>query len=230
MEKISFQIWKKSTQADAEFKSLLLDDLHSLLLSKVSELQINLVDADVKAAKDLVQSSSPPSPHAIIFLKAPSYFYLSDLQKFFEDNFKKFYGYIISESCILEDPKPSAIGTRTDGFSQIVFLGKPDSMDEFSWFEHWVNVHTQIAIDTQSNFIYTQNSIVRPLQEDSPPFIAIIEECFPEEAMISPEVFYGASGNPKLLAKNLEIMMGSCAQFIDFNNIEVIPTSRYRMI
>jgi len=72
--------------------------------------------------------------------------------------------------------------------------------------------------------------VVRPLQKSSPAFIAIIEECFPYEAMSDPEVFYDAENNPELLAKNSKVMMSSCEKFIDFKKIEVIPTSRYRMV
>jgi hypothetical protein len=71
---------------------------------------------------------------------------------------------------------------------------------------------------------------VRPLKEDATNFIAIIEECFPEEAMADSEVFYNAKGDEEMLQRNAKIMMDSCNQFIDFNKIEVIPTSRYRII
>jgi hypothetical protein len=75
-----------------------------------------------------------------------------------------------------------------------------------------------------------QNTVVRSLQKESPSFIAIIEECFPSEAMTDPEVFYNAQNNPEQFAKHVQIMMDSCEKFIDFKKIEVIPTSRYRII
>jgi len=58
----------------------------------------------------------------------------------------------------------------------------------------------------------------------------VIEECFPSEAMSNPSIFYNAENNAELLLKNTELMMSSCSSFIDFQKIEVIPTSRYRMI
>ncbi len=65
----------------------------------------------------------------------------------------------------------------------------------------------------------------------SPTFIAIVEECFPSEAMTDPEVFYACQRIiQSTLAKHAQIMMDSCEKFIDFNKIEVIPTSRYRII
>jgi hypothetical protein len=122
------------------------------------------------------------------------------------------------------------LGSRSEGFSQVVLLEKPETMSAFDWFDYWTNFHTKIAIQTQSNFIYIQNTVVRPLQKASPSFIAIIEECFPLEAMTDPEVFYNAKNNPEQFAKHAQIMMESCEKFIDFKKIEVIPTSRYRII
>ena len=136
----------------------------------------------------------------------------------------------MSESIILDNLEKSPLGSRSEGFSQVVFLEKPETMSAFDWFDHWTNFHTKIAIQTQSNFIYVQNTVVRPLQNLSPPFIAIVEECFPAEAMTDPEVFYNAKNNPEQFAKHAQIMMDSCEKFIDFKKIEVIPTSRYRII
>ena len=142
----------------------------------------------------------------------------------------KVRGFVISESIILDNSEKSPLGSRSEGFSQVVFLEKPETMSAFDWFDHWINFHTKIAIQTQSNFIYVQNTVVRPLQKASPSFIAIIEECFPSEAMTDQEVFYNAKNNPEQFAKHAQIMMESCEKFIDFKKIEVIPTSRYRII
>ena len=139
-------------------------------------------------------------------------------------------GFIVSESIILQDGSKDHTGKRSEGFSQIVFLEKPTEMTEFDWFDHWTHHHTKIAIETQSNFTYIQNTIVRPLQNDSPNFIAVIEECFPSEAMSNPSIFYNADDDSELLLNNTKLMMESCSRFIDFQKIEVIPTSRYRMI
>jgi hypothetical protein len=68
------------------------------------------------------------------------------------------------------------------------------------------------------------------LQNDSPNFIAVIEECFPSEAMSNPSIFYNADDDSERLLNNTKLMMESCSRFIDFQKIEVIPTSRYRMI
>ena len=230
MEKLVYQLWKKDDDILENFKESLLSNLTKDLDGLVTELQINIADADVEPANGLAQSNYPPAPNAVIFLKVQSYFLAHTFEDHLHKVAKKIHGFVVSESVILDDVKKSPLGLRSEGFSQVVFLEKPETMCAFDWFEHWTKYHTKIAIETQSNFIYVQNSVVRPLQKSSPAFIAIIEECFPYEAMSDPEVFYDAENNPELLAKNGQVMMSSCEKFIDFKKIEVIPTSRYRMV
>lgn len=230
MEKLVYQLWKKDDDSLENFKESLLSNLTKDLDGLVTELQINIADADVEPANGLAQSNYPPAPNAVIFLKVQSYFLAHTFEDHLHKVAKKIHGFVVSESVILDDVKKSPLGLRSEGFSQVVFLEKPETMSTFDWFEHWTKHHTKIAIETQSNFIYVQNSVVRPLQKSSPAFIAIIEECFPYEAMSDPEVFYDAENNPELLAKNGKVMMSSCEKFIDFKKIEVIPTSRYRMV
>jgi len=230
MEKLAYQLWKKDDDSLETFKEALLKNLSKDIVELVEELQINIADADVELANDLVQSNYPPSPNAIIFIKVKSYFLADTLESHLQKVTKKIRGFIVSESVILDNKDKSPVGSRSEGFSQIVFLEKPETMSAFDWFDHWTNYHTKIAIQTQSNFIYVQNTVVRSLQKESPSFIAIIEECFPSEAMTDPEVFYNAQNNPEQFAKHVQIMMDSCEKFIDFKKIEVIPTSRYRII
>ena len=230
MEKLAYQLWKKDDDSLENFKEALLKNLSKDIGELVQELQINIADADVEPANDLVQSNYPPSPNAVIFIKVKSYFSADTLESYLEKITNKIHGFVVSESIILNKPEKSPLGSRSEGFSQVVFLEKPATMSAFDWFDHWTNYHTEIAIKTQSNFIYVQNTVVRPLQKSSPSFIAIIEECFPSEAMTDQEVFYDAKNNPEQLAKHAQIMMDSCEKFIDFKKIEVIPTSRYRII
>ena len=230
MEKIVIQIWKNHEIDDNYFKNFLVNEIPSNLRSDLTSYQVNLPDKDVSKAAELVQSSYPPSPNAIVFLKVKSLFHVEQKLKVFELHAEKLFSFIVSESKIIEVDESKNLNKRTEGFSQIVFLEKPDNVDRFDWFDHWTHHHTKIAIETQSNFIYVQNSVVRKLQTQAPNFIAIVEECFPSQAMSDQEEFYAARGDAALMKKNLEIMMDSCSKFIDFSKIEVIPTSRYLVI
>jgi len=230
MEKIVFKLWRNDSDSLEKFKESLLVDLPETLESLVSELQINIADDDVKAAAELVQTNYSQNPDAIVFIKVTSQYHSENIVQILRTMANKVDGFIVSESIILQDGSKDHTGKRSEGFSQIVFLEKPTEMTEFDWFDHWTHHHTKIAIETQSNFTYIQNTIVRPLQNDSPNFIAVIEECFPSEAMSNPSIFYNADDDSERLLNNTKLMMESCSRFIDFQKIEVIPTSRYRMI
>ena len=230
MEKIVFKLWRSDSDALEKFKKSLLVDLPKTLESLISELQINIADEDVNEAAALAQTNYSQNPDAIVFIKVASQYYSENIISILQSFATKVEGFIVSESIILQDDSKDHQGKRSEGFSQVVFLEKPLEMTEFDWFDHWTHHHTKIAIETQSNFTYIQNTVVRPLQKDSPNFIAVIEECFPSEAMSNPSIFYNAENDSELLLKNTELMMDSCSRFIDFQKIEVIPTSRYRMI
>jgi len=109
----------------------------------------------------------------------------------------------------------------------VVFMSPPASMSREDWLAVWKDSHTQVAIDTQSTFGYRQNLVVRCLGEATPPCHAIVEENFPPEAMTSDHAFYATGGDEALLKKNMAAMMESCARFIDFAHIDVIPMSEY---
>jgi len=230
MEKIVFKLWRSDSDSLEKFKKSLLVDLPKTLESLISELQINIADEDVNEAAALAQTNYSQNPDAIVFIKVASQYYSENIISILQSFATKVEGFIVSESIILQDDSKDHQGKRSEGFSQVVFLEKPLEMTEFDWFDHWTHHHTKIAIETQSNFTYIQNTVVRPLQKDSPNFIAVIEECFPSEAMSNPSIFYNAENDSELLLKNTELMMDSCSRFIDFQKIEVIPTSRYRMI
>jgi len=230
MEKIVFKLWRSDSNSLEKFKKSLLVDLPKTLESLISELQINIADEDVNEAAALAQTNYSQNPDAIVFIKVASQYYSENIISILKSFATKVEGFIVSESIILQDDSKDHQGKRSEGFSQVVFLEKPLEMTEFNWFDHWTHHHTKIAIETQSNFTYIQNTVVRPLQKDSPNFIAVIEECFPSEAMSNPSIFYNAENDSELLLKNTELMMDSCSRFIDFQKIEVIPTSRYRMI
>lgn len=84
-----------------------------------------------------------------------------------------------------------------------------------------------MAIETQSNFEYVQNLIVRPLTEGATPYGAFVEECFPPEAMTDPMALLDAPGDEDIFRRNEKEMMDSCAAFLDFGRMDVFPSSQY---
>jgi hypothetical protein len=68
---------------------------------------------------------------------------------------------------------------------------------------------------------------VRALSEDAPPWVAIVEEGFPREALTDQMVFYDAGDSPAKLEANRGRMIESCQRFIDFDQLESHMFSQY---
>lgn len=133
--------------------------------------------------------------------------------------------YLVTESMPMPPPDPGE-GGRTPGMANVALLRRPADLDEATWLHRWHIDHTQVAIDTQATFGYTQNAVVRPLTPDAPRIDAIVEENFPDEAVSDPYAFYGASDQADLTDR-VGRMVASVSRFGANQNIDTVPTSRY---
>ncbi|CAJ1504404.1 EthD domain-containing protein [[Mycobacterium] kokjensenii] len=133
--------------------------------------------------------------------------------------------YLVTESMPMPPPDLGE-GRRTRGLANVALLRRPADLDEATWLHRWHIDHTQIAIDTQATFGYTQNVVIRALTEDAPNIDAIVEENFPDEAVSDPYAFYGAADEADL-GQRVQKMVESISRFGAHLNIDTVPTSRY---
>lgn len=133
--------------------------------------------------------------------------------------------YLVTESVPLPGPRPEA-GSRTTGLANIALLRRPAELDQATWLDRWQLNHTQVAIETQSTFGYTQNWVVRALTPDAPGISAIVEELFPLEAVTDLKAFFGAADDADLQDR-VGRMVASTSAFGANQNIDTVPTSRY---
>jgi hypothetical protein len=207
-----------------------LAELAAALPATVSSLRVNLQDSDVAAGNGLIQSRGDTLASAVVQLWLPSSnaIFRGEVDDAIAAFCESFHAWLVVESTIIANEKyPPKAGNRTEGFSQMALLTLPERLDWQQWRAIWRDYHTQIAIDTQSNFEYVQNLVVEPLTDGAPPYVAIVEECFPLAALTDPYVFFDAVGDQEKFDKNLGIMMGSVGRFIDQGTIDVFPTSQF---
>jgi hypothetical protein len=133
--------------------------------------------------------------------------------------------YLVTESVPLPPPD-TAPGQRTAGLANVALLRRPDGLDEVTWRARWHIDHTQVAIETQATFGYTQNAVVRAVTPGAPEIAAIVEELFPIEAVSDLHAFFGAADDDDLRDR-MERMLASTAAFGADQNIDTVPTSRY---
>ncbi|WP_332662708.1 hypothetical protein [Aeromicrobium sp.] len=132
--------------------------------------------------------------------------------------------YLVTESVPMAPPEH--LGERCPGLANVALLRRPQHMDHGTWLTRWQTDHTQVAIDTQATFGYTQNVVVRPLTPDAPVVDGIVEELFPDAATTDLHAFFGAVDDADL-EDRMTRMVASTSAFGATENIDTVPTSRF---
>jgi hypothetical protein len=229
MNKVMFALWRPAGVSADDFRDTLCNELRGTLCENVqlSAVRLAVVDSAVDQASSKRLSTCQPLPDALISLWLEPGCDPREVQHCIEPVVGRLHGYRVSESePLVNSMHVARPGERVFGFCQVVFLRRPEWLKKHDWLAVWQGSHTQIAIDTQSTFAYRQNVVEDSLEAQSPQFDAIVEESFPPQAMTSQMAFYGVD-DEKALAVNRTAMAESCARFIDFQGIDVIPMSEY---
>jgi len=231
MEKVISVLWKADSESREDFNARVLAELPAKLeAAGASRIRINVEDAITDTGDMLRQTRGEPQHNAAIQFWMPSAnaIFREQVDEALAASGARFAAWLVLESTILPNKDhPPVTGARNWGWAQMAFLTRPERLTFDAWLAIWQDSHTRVAIDTQSNFEYVQNVVIRALTPDAPPYAAIVEECFPEAALTDPFAFFDAVGNQEKFTANLSTMMESCNRFIDQGTIDVIPTSQY---
>ncbi|OXI17754.1 EthD domain-containing protein [Burkholderia sp. AU15512] len=231
MEKVIYVLWRDTQAAPDQWSRTVRAQLADKLLSLGAHgVQVNVTDADVAPAAGLKQTNTHPAIDGIVAVWVDSANAM--FRQPFDDAVRAVVphmaAYLVTESQPIPNTRfPARPGERTMGFSQLAFLKRPPRLTHEAWLDVWHGHHTRVAIDTQDNFLYVQNVVVRALTHAAPRYDAIVEECFPAAAMTDPHAFFDAVGDDEKFQRNVAEMMDSCGRFIDFDKIDVVPTSQY---
>ncbi len=232
MEKLLYVIWRPPGDA-GEFTHHFLDSVAPRIRALGAErLQLNIADfKDLsRALVNFSLHATHPAPDGIISFWLTSAFRRRPVEELLATICARIAGYAVAESTILPNRKhPPVPGQRTYGFSQVTLLQIPPRLTFATWRRIWFEEHSPVGIETQSNFFYQQNTVILPLTANAPAFHGIVEECFPPEALHDSRVFYDAVGDEDRHQRHQQRMMASCTKFIDFDRIDVIATSEYRL-
>ncbi len=229
MEKVIYVLWRDGAATDKVFNAKVREAAEKLA-TRTKYVQVNLCDEAVAPAASLRQVSTKPQMEGLIQVWVDSSLdrFRAPLDEIVRAAAPRMSAYLTLESKIIPNVKhtPKA-GQRTEGFSQVVFIKRPPRLTYGAWLHNWQGLHTAVGIDTQSNFEYIQNPVVRALTHAAPAYDAIVEECFPAAAMTDPQAFYDSKGDENKYQENYKTMMDSVARFIDFDKLDVLPTSQY---
>lgn len=229
MEKLYYALWAPGDRAN--FNSELLGPARDRLRELGAEkLKINVVDDAVAAGSSLRQQNLQNPVSAVVSFWLNAAHFRAPFEAVLTGVAPRVAGYTVTESVPIPNVEHvSPDGERTSGFNQIAFITKPPRLTYGGWLQHWMGHHTIVAVETQSNFYYCQNIVQRQLTHGAPDWSGIVEECFPADALTNQEVFFDAIGDKQRFDTNLQRMMDSCHGFIDFDKIDVILASEYRV-
>jgi hypothetical protein len=230
MEKVMYVLWRRDGESVAAFADRLRGDVAGALLDlDVRGLQVNVADEAVAAAMVRLIELDPQMEAVVsIWLDTAMDSIRRPIEAVLADTSAQIAGYLVTESVPLRNTAHvAAPGERTAGFSNMAFLRRPARLTREAWLDAWQNGHSQLAIDTQSTFGYTQNVVVRALTDNAPAFDGIVEELFPLEALTDLHAFFDAVGDDEKLTRNMTAMGDSTERFGASESIDVVPTSQY---
>jgi EthD domain len=218
VEKVVFLLEGPDGSAEALRRDSVRGPMVAGLRSKgASRIQVNVVDPGIGTPFAATPDPSLPGVHAMVTAwvdaadRSPV---AAELPT--EANGSSWHGYLVCEAEPLRNTShgPGADG-RVPGFAQLVPLVRPDRLSWGEWRRIWQGSHTAIAMNTQSTFRYVQNIVLRPLTPGAPPYVAVVEECFPIEAAKDLQVYFDAVGDDAKLARHMASMSESCDRFMD---------------
>lgn len=230
MEKLVYLLWRDAAHPPAAwFDALRTQRAPALQAAGARQLRLNLADGDVAPAAAMRLAPEPPLPDALVSFWLDSASQRDAVEQCLQQDTARLAGYVVAESEPLRNTQyPAAPGTRTTGMNHVVFLRIPAHLTREQWLERWLVHHTPVAIETQENFGYRQNLVVRPLTAGAPAIDAIVEENFLPAAMVDQDAFYRRN-SPAQLKENQKRMFASCSTFIDFAQLARLPTSEYNL-
>lgn len=232
MEKIIYALWRDNAQDSGAFNRQLLGDVAKALEPHVLSLRINIVDDAVIGGNVPRIANIHPQMDAVIqiWVHCSHDPFRAPIDQIVAGASARHAAWLVCESAPLPNTEyPPVPGQRTEGFSQLAFIGQPPKLTHDQFTYNWRTVQTSIAVETQDTFEYRQNLVVRPLTYAAPPFVAIVEECFPMAAFNDEAVYYDAVDDPAREDENKRRMFEACAQFMDFSRIDVIQTSQFEV-
>ena len=228
MEKLIYALWRKPGQPREAFNAALLGEVADRVGPLVRGLRINVQDATVAEGTSPRLAATDPQMDAFaqLWLDCASPDGRAPVETALASAASRVEGWLVCEATVIAN-ETCPPGNPTEGFSQIAVLQKPSGLDRETWRDNWQNGHSQIAIDTQRTFEYVQNLVVRPVTETAGPYAAIVEECFPMDALTDVAVYFDGVGDADALAANVQRMMESCAEFMEMSGCDCVPMRQY---
>jgi hypothetical protein len=231
MEKLVYAVWRRPDETPIVLRDRLMHQVASELKTLgAASMEISAADLGAEEAGLPEYGRMRPLPDGLISFWLTSAYRRAPLEDALTQTTGRIAGYLVAEGTILPNRShPAAVGQRVWGFSQVAFLRLKVGMAAEAWRRHWVDVQTQVAIETQSTFRYIQNVVVEALTPAAPAWVGIVEESFPMAALRDQRLYFDAVDSEERFIRNAARMKESVDAFLDPDGVDLIRTSLYPM-
>ena len=226
MEKLFYVLWRPEALPEAAWADRLLGLAAPLAGHGAQRVRIGIPDVPVPD-DDPYEAMRATAPSGFVSFWLNTAGQRAAAERMVAQAAGRCAGYAVLESTVLGNPAP-AEAAREDGFLQVCGFAALPGLARADLWKHWLDHHTEVAVQTQSTTFYNQNIVVRPLTAGAPAWDAIVEERFPAAALNRRDVYFDAVDNPQRMAENVQLMAESCGRFIDFNSITLMNCGEYR--
>jgi len=229
MEKIACVLWKPAGVPDDVFGKTLRTAAPELARLGAMSVRVNVVDEHVADGAGVrVGKMDPPKAGFVTFWLHEADGLRGALEGALSARASRVAAYLVVESIPLRNTtQRAAPGERTPGFNAVTAIVPKDGLSYDEFIRRWHIEHRAIALETQSTFAYVRNEIVRALTPGAPRWAAVVEECFPIEALTDQSVWYASAGSPERLERHRRRMIESCLAFLALDRVESHPMSEY---
>ncbi|WP_433664323.1 hypothetical protein ACQPW1_20645 [Nocardia sp. CA-128927] len=218
--KVMFALWDAG--------DLLADEL-TVRLSAAGTIAVQANISDATVANAMLRLTTFDDPiNAVVSVWLPDQHETDTVADILASTAKRVAGWRVEEVSPIEPPSVP-LRERAPGLANIAFLRRPDTLPQAEWLHRWRDQHTEVAIATQATFGYVQNLVLESVTDAAPDIAAIVEELFPIEALTDAHAFYGSNGDNAELTRRINRLMNSISTFGADRDIDVVPTSRYRL-
>jgi hypothetical protein len=230
MEKLVYVLWRPATVSADDFSRDLRGSAAGWSRLGARQVAVNVVDRFVEPALSVRLTHFDPPPAAVVSFWMDACDDRGPIEAELTRRTGRLAGYLVVESVpLVNTTRRAGPGERTPGINMIALIERPERIPYDRWIEHWHGHHKRVALETQCTYAYVRNVVVRPLTAGAPPWVGIVEEGFPAEAVTDPMLWYRAEGSQETLQKNMGRMIESVQAFLDIDRVESHPMSEYRI-
>ena len=165
MQKVIYALWRDPGESIKAFNDRLRGDVASRLAASAHAVRVNVQDEAVEGGASPRMVATRPQMDAVVqvWMDSANDHFRQPFDEIIASGSGRYDAWLVAESVAipntLHPPRP---GERTEGFSQVVFLGKPPRLTWEAWRHTWEHGQTSVAIESHAHFEYVQNLVGRP--------------------------------------------------------------------